>query len=385
MKLWDWVKGFFGQDKDTVYVNDKAIENQETQLDVKMFATSLAISFIANTISKCEFKTYLNGKEVKGDEYYLWNVEPNVNQNAPEFIAGFITNLLFNGEALAVEVNGQLINADSFSQQEYAVVPNSFTNVTSGTMNFNKTFYMSDVLYLKMDNPDMQKLLINLLDDYTNIINVSIGKYKRSGGRKGIAKIDKAPSGDTEYKKKIDDLFQNKFKNYFEAENAVVNLPKGVEYEENAGDTTKKSTSDVIDIESLVKEAFQRAAQALKIPPSLLLGDIANDDGLVDDFLTFCIDPLCNMLQKEINRKRYGKKAFLAGSYLSIDTTCIKHIDVFEIAEKIDKLIASGMYGIDELRTKAKDTMLNTDWSGKHWITKNYQEIDNLEGGESSG
>ena len=63
------------------------------------------------------------------------------------------------------------------------------------------------------------------------------------------------------------------------------------------------------------------------------------------------------------------------------------HIDVFEIAEKIDKLISTGMYSIDELRSKISDTILNTDWSDKHWITKNYSEItqiDNLEGGDDS-
>lgn len=385
MQFFDWVKNFFSQDKDTVYLNDKALDSVKAQLNIKMFATSLAISFIANTVSKCEFKTYLNNKEVKGDEYYLWNIEPNVNQNSSQFLSGFITNLLFKGEALAVDIGGQLINADSFSQQEYALVPNIFRNVVSGTMNFNnRTFTMNEVLYCKLDNPDMQRITLNLLDDYTNLINMSIGKYKRSGGRKGIAKVDKTPSGDKEFKAKIDDLFQNKFKNYFEAENAVVNLPRGVDYDEKDGSTAKKSTSDVVDIESLVKEALSRAAQALKIPPAVLLGDVADIDKLIDDFLTFCIDPLCTMLEKEINRKRYGKTAYLKGSFLRIDTTCIKHVDIFSVAEKIDKLISCGVYDVDELRAKLKEVALNTKWSKQHWITKNYSEIDNLEGGTNS-
>lgn len=384
MQFFDWVKNFFSQDKDTAYVTDKALGSAKAQLNIKMFATSLAISFIANTISKCEFKTYLNNKEVKGDEYYLWNVEPNVNQNSSQFLAGFITNLLFKGEALAVDMGGQLINVDSFSKQEYAVVPNIFSNVVSGTMNFNRTFTMDEVLYCKLDNPDMQRITLNLLDDYTNLINMSIGKYKRSGGRKGIAKVDKIASGDKDFKAKVDDLFQNKFKNYFEAENAVVNLPRGVEYDEKAGDTGKKSTSDVVDIESIVKEALSRAAQALKIPPAVLLGDVADIDKLIDDYLTFCIDPLCTMLEKEINRKRYGKTAYLKGSFLRIDTTCIKHVDIFSVAEKIDKLISCGVYSVDELRAKLKEVALNTKWSGQHWITKNYSQIDNLEGGTNS-
>ena len=88
------------------------------------------------------------------------------------------------------------------------------------------------------------------------------------------------------------------------------------------------------------------------------------------------------MIQTEINRKRYGRKEIQKGNYLKIDTTTVMHTDVFEIAEKIDKLIASGMYCIDELRKKAGDTELNTEESRTYRITKNYTDIGNLKGGD---
>jgi HK97 family phage portal protein len=249
-------------------------------------------------------------------------------------------------------------------------------------MTFNRSFRMSEVLYFKLGNSDIRQLLSNLLKGYNSLLNMAIGKYKRSGGRKAIANVDKIPDGNKELQSKIDDLFNNRFKSYFEAENAVIHLPKGVEYQEQNGEGNKKSTSEMVDISNITREAFERVAQAFKIPPALLRGDIADIEKLTDNFLTFCIDPLCDMMQEEINRKRYGRIAYLAGSYLGIDTTCIRHIDIFAVAEKIDKLIASGTYSIDELRKKLRDTTLNTEWSGKHWITKNYSDINNLEGGE---
>ena len=75
MGFWDWTKHFFGADADTVYITQKAIE-QTTKLNIEKFGIVMAINFIASAISKCEFKTFLNGKEVKGDEYYLWNILP---------------------------------------------------------------------------------------------------------------------------------------------------------------------------------------------------------------------------------------------------------------------------------------------------------------------
>lgn len=383
MKFLDWIKDFFGVDQSTIYLNQQAIATQEIQLAIEAFAISSAINLTASAISKCEFKTYSNGKELKGDEYYLWNVEPNKNQNSSQFLQELVSKLLYNNECLVIEINGQLIVADSFYQNEYATLENTFVNVAKGTMNFNRTFRMSEVLYFKLGNDDVRILLSNLLKGYNNLLNMAIGKYKRSGGRKGIAKVNKTASGDPDFQKKVDDLFNNRFKSYFEAENAVIHLPNGIEYDEQNGEGNKKSTSEIVDISSITKEAFERVAQAFKIPPALLKGDIADIGKITENFLTFCIDPIVDMISEENNRKRFGKAAFLKGSYMKVDTTCIKHIDIFSIAQAFDKLVASGGYSIDELRIKAGDTPLNADWSRKHWMTKNYQDIESLKGGEN--
>lgn len=384
LKFFDWILDFFGADKSIVYLNDQALATQEVQIAIEYFAICSAINLIAASVSKCEFKTFLSGNELKGDEYYLWNVEPNKNQNSSQFIQEFISKLLYYNECLILDINGQLIIADDFVQTEYALYENTFSNVTRGTMNFDKTFRMSEVLYFKYSNNEIQSLLSKLIKGYNSLLNMAIGKYRRSGGRKGIAKVDKAPSGDTEFQKKVDDLFNNRFKSYFEAENAVIHIPKGVEYDEQNGEGNKKSTSEIVDIASITKEAFERVAQGFKMPPALLRGDIADIKEITDNYLTFCIDPLVDMLGEETTRKRYGKNAYLKGSYMKIDTTCIKHIDIFNISEPFDKLIASGGYSIDELRIKAGDTPLNTDFSRKHWITKNYSDIQIAKGGESN-
>lgn len=383
MKFLDWVKDFFGVDQSTIYLNQQAIATQAVQLAMEDFAIVSAINMIASAVSKCEFKTYLKDSENKGDEYYLWNIEPNINQNSSQFLQELVSKLLYYNECLVIEVNGQLIIADDFYQNEFAVVENYFTNVSRGTMTFNRSFKMSEVLYFRLGYNDIRRLLSNLVKGYNNLLNMAIGKYKRSGGRKGIAKVDKAPSGDPEFQRKVDDLFNNRFKSYFEAENAVIHVPKGVEYTEQNGEASKKSTSEIVDIQAITKETFERVAQAFKIPPALLRGDIADIGKVTDNFLTFCIDPIVSMIGEETTRKRYGKKAFNQGSYLKVDTTCIKHIDIFSIAEAFDKLIASGGYSVNELRIKAGDTELKTDWSKKHWLTKNYSDIEDLKGGES--
>ena len=141
----------------------------------------------------------------------------------------------------------------------------------------------------------------------------------------------------------------------------------------------------MVDVQNLIKEIFDRVGQGFKIPPALMRGDIADVDKVTNNFLTFGIDPIVDLINEEINRKRYGK-AILKGSRLEIDTTCIKHIDIFSVAEKIDKLISTGMYSIDGLLEKVGEVPLGTEWSEKHWITKNYSDINqiDLKGGEDN-
>jgi len=382
MKLTEWLSSFFGT---TISLTQQETSNQETRLAIEAFAITAAINLIASAISKCEFKTYSKGVEFKGEEYYLWNIEPNKNQNSSQFLQELITKLLYNNECLVIEIGGQLIVADNFYQNEYATLENYFTDVVKGTMSFDRTFRMSEVMYFKLGDNNIRNLLSNLIKGYENLLSMSITKYKRSGGRKGILDIDAVASGNKDFQTKFEDLMKNKFKNYFEGENAVLPLEKGYKYNEQGGEGSKKSTSEIVDINAITKEIFERVAQALKIPPALLRGDIADVGKVTDNFLTFCIDPHVDMISEEANRKRYGKAAYLSGSYLRIDTTCIKHIDIFSIAEAFDKLIASGGYSIDDLRKKSGDAPLNTPWSKKHWITKNYQDIEiiDVKGGEN--
>lgn len=375
MKIIDFFRDIFQPGK-TYKLNQRLTDSTKLQLDIEDFAIQMAINMLAGLIAKCEFKTYVKGQEYRGDDYYTWNVEPNVNQNSSQFLQQLVSKLLHDNEALIVEANDQLLVADSFTATGQALFPASFSDVTITTFDnsftFEKTFSMSDVLYFRLNNRNIRALLAGVMNGYSQLLSMAMGKYKRAGGRKGVAKLNKQKTGDEKEQQRINDLFTKQFKTYFDAENAVVNLPVGVDYQEITGEGSKKSTSEVNDIANITKEAFARVAQAFRIPPALLQGDIADVSAIIDELLTVCIDPLVGLIQTEINRKQYGKAAYLAGTYLRIDTTCIKHIDIFSIADQADKLIADSLYSVDELRRKIGDAPLNTWWSKGYGRTANY-------------
>lgn len=384
MGFWDWLKGKQLGGK-TVEISPQAVEeylNTEdfSNLITEEFLIHAAINLIANCISKCEFQTFQRGKEFHGDEYYMWNYEPNANQNSSQFIQELVSRLLYNNECLVVEVRDQILIADSFCKEEYALNETVFTGVSRNGFSFDRSFRMSQVLYFRLNNKNIRNLLTNLCSGYNKLLEDAVDKYEKAGGEKGILNIEAQAAGkkygDKTFEQVFDELMNKRFEKFFKSRSAVLPLFSGFNYAPRTGaEQSKKSTSEVKDITDLTDEILMKVSQAFNIPVSLLKGDISDVKEITKNFLTFCIDPICDMMTGEINRKRYGKAEVLKQNYLRVDTTCAMHVDIFEIAEKIDKLIASGMYCIDELRKKVGEAELGTDAAQMHYITKNYTEI----------
>ncbi len=351
---------------------------------VREMAFWSAVNIVANAVSKCEFKTYLNGKEDKGREYYLWNIEPNKNQNSSRFLNKLIAKLYRDNECLVIEQNGQLLVADSFNRKPYALYDDVFTEVRVEDFTFARSFAQSEVLYYQLNEENVRKLINGLYESYSKLIAYSMKAYQRSRGTKGIFKYDTIPVAGTPEREAFDALINRKIKQWMEGDNAALPLGRGQEWKELQHKTyTNESTRD---IKAQIDDIFDFTARAFGIPPALLRGDVQDTSKAIDQLLTFCIDPLVDMIQEEINRKRNGYEGYSKGTYLKIDTKCIKHVDLLSVATAIDKLIGSGAFCINDIRKAVGDEPINEAWADQHFITKNYETVENaltaLEGGE---
>jgi HK97 family phage portal protein len=135
------------------------------------------------------------------------------------------------------------------------------------------------------------------------------------------------------------------------------------------------------------KEIFDVVAQALKIPLSMMYGNITNMNEVVKVYLSICIDPLADMIGEESTRKYFTFDEWKNGCSVEVDTSCINHIDILEVADKVDKAISSGAASIDEIRKRLGWKPLMTEFSQAHWMTKNYalaeDMMNNAEGREN--
>jgi len=367
-----------------IEVNSAAFFDCAVEYYIRNLAFQSAVNLIANAVSKCEFKTYFKGKEIKEREYYLFNIEPNKNQNSTSFIHKWISKLYEDNECLIIEQNGQLLVADTFLKKEYALFDWQFTGVTVNEYTFSKTFNMSEVMYFRLNNVDIRKLINGMYESYGALIAYAQKSYKKSRGSKVLLEVSTLAQGKPDFKDTFSKMMNEYFKTYFEADNAVLPLFDGYKAT-NEGSKTY-SNEGTRDIKAMIDDVYDFTARAFQIPPALLRGDMANIKDAVDNFLTFCIDPLCDMSQEEIIRKRCGYSGFSQGTYIKIDTKSIKHIDLLSVATSIDKLIGSGAFCINDIRKAVGDEIIDEPWAWKHFITKNYSSVDELlallEGGE---
>lgn len=373
MNMNDYFLKAFGR-KSTINVKTQ-IEEEFTEVFFKELATACAINMIANTVGKCEIRTFVKGVPERGAEYYLWNYEPNPNENSSDFLQHFISNLCYDNEALIIELNGHLYVADSFSRRKYSFYEDVFSNITIGDLTLQRSYTSSEVIYMQLNNIDARQRLEGSYTSYGKTVAKAVRNMLRQGSQKGILNIDTNTSQKQDFQEKLNKLMTERFKPFYEAESAVLPLQNGYTYT----DVTKQgATTTPADINERINYEFEMAGRAWRIPKALILGDVSEVEKITKNFLTFAIDPITEKLGEEATRKRYGAKQFCKGNYIDVNTNCIQHIDIFEQATNSDKLLSSGLYCIDELRTKLGDTAIGSDWSQKHYITKNYAEAEKM-------
>ena len=383
MKIFKMLRQLIFPESGVIGVNSYRADSAQ-MVAVEEMAVFACVNLLAGIISKCEFKTYLGHKLQRDEDYYTWNYSPNRNQNSVQFIQELVAKLLLCNEVLVVEAAGQLLVADSYQRKHYILLDDEFTDVTCEDFTVRKTFRASDVLYLRLNDTDVRAAMSRLYDHYGQAIWEAFDKYQKSGGKSGIVEISSVAAGHPDFEKNLDTLMNDRFKRFFSQKNAVLPLNDGYKFTPITSESSKKTTSEVSDIRTLTDQALERSANAFKIAPQLLRGDVTNIDDAIDATLTFAADPIIRQLEVEINRKRYGAAAIGAGTFLRIDSTRIKHMDLFRVADKADKLIAARLYSTNELREKVGDQPIDQPWADEYLQTKNYDRVDPGDGGNTA-
>lgn len=381
MGLRDWLGDIFRRqqrgDHDQTSFDTLCIDLSEKIL-VRDLAINTAINLIGNAISLSDFNTYKKGQEDKSDIYYKLNVEPNPNYSASRFWKKFVYRLVYDGEVLIIKQRDDYYIADSFVKETRAFYSCRYRDVVVDDFALKRTYDEKDVLYFRLYERNIVNIIGALYDDYGKLVEYSKASYKKNNAKRGIVNIPTNYPQTEAAKEKLNKLLNDQIQKFYGAENgAVLPLTNGITYEDISSDSYKNST-DSRDIRNLIDDIFDFTAIGFNIPPALLKGSANDLESTVDRFIKFGVEPFCEMIEDEVNRKFYSKNAYLNNTYMAIDTTKLKATNLGQLANVVDILTRNGVNNIDENRKLLGMEPLRSEESQKRRITKNYEASEEI-------
>lgn len=373
IKFWDWLAGGKARSPTTVEISCRELLAAAQEFQLRDMSFWLCANMIANAVGRCEFRTFREGKEIREREHYLWNVEPNANQNSTAFLHKLVTKLLVDNEALVISTRQRegydaLAVADAWLQNgDYPSRQNEYINVQVGDVSYEKTFREREVLHLKLNHINVKPVLDGLYGAYWRLISAAMKRYEWDKGQHWKVHVGQLASGVEDFTENFSRMIEQQVKTFLDSNGAILPEFDGYAYTNEGG----KANVDLADIQAQMKDVLGFTAKALQIPAVLVDGSIQGTEDAQGRFLTGCIDPICDQLQEEINRKRYGYDRMRAGDYLRVDTSSIRHFDMFANAANVEKLVGSGAFTINDVLRSAGLPTIPEPWADEHYMTKN--------------
>lgn len=350
------------------------------ELQFREAAFWTCVNLIANAVGKCEVKEFRGGALARGPEWYLWNVQPNKNQNASAFWHKLISKAYAEGDALIVpEPYGSgLVVADSFDIDDSKPVY-SYTSILIGKRKIAR-LTEAEVMYIRPNWKNIEPLIRKMSDSFLRLMASSMQNYLFNGGQHWKVHVDQILTGDDEWRDNFAKMMEKQIKPFLNSASAILPEMDGYTYTQVSGNSAAVKSDEV---RALIASVWAETSRAFLIPSALIAGNQQDTTVANRQFLTDVIDPIARMIEQEANRKRFTPDEYLRGDKITVDTSAIVHFDIFANAANVEKIIGSGIKSVNELRAMIGDAAIPEDWADKHFMTLNIGSAEGqTEGGD---
>lgn len=378
MGLLDSIKGLFVSSNSEV-VFWQNIDYKAKKVYLKRAAVDKVLNFVARSFSEAQFNFKQKDKKLNSDWEYILNVKPNKNQSSSEFWKHAIYTLLFDNELLIIKTKeDELLVADSFTKEEWVHYDTVFKDVVVKNMVFDRTYTMSEVIYVTYNNEKLNVLIDGLVDDYAEVYEALIGSIKRNNQVRGTMEINTTSTAkDDDRIEKMQAQIRKMLKTFTDDAIAIAPVTKGMTYDETSNKGAQKN-QPYKEIDELRDSLVDEVAEIIGVPVNLVRGDKLELETNIKAYRRLCINPLIKLLEDELNAKLISKTGYRQNKRVEIRGVISP--DVFDLASSADKLIASGITSPNEARGLLGLERVDDEKMDKHYITKNY--TNQMEGGE---
>lgn len=378
--------GVIKEVKDVTCDEDVTKALQEFQIRELCFWS--CVHYIAALVGRCEIRTYVNREEKREKEYWLWNVEPNVNQNAATFWHKVVAKLYEENEALIIRTSrrdGQdafVVADDWITPEHWPSKENEYQGVVVGDMQYSKTFYENEVLHLTLNHRNLKLVINGITASYMRLVQAAMNAYGWQNGQHWKVHVNQMASTQDGWLNNFQQMLEAQIKPFLQAGSAILPEFDGYDFVNLGKDAGSSAQKDTRDIRAMIDDIMLFTATGLGIDAVLINGKVEATGDAMKRTLTRTVDPICDQFNQEVNRKRYGRENWESGNYVRMTSSAINHFDLFDMAANIEKLMGSGWSYNDIQRAIGGET-IDEDWANQHFVTKNFgaAEMEAQEGG----
>lgn len=348
------------------------------KIGISMLAIQKAVNMIAHAIAKSEFVVQRKDGRQKDHVYWLLNIRPNRNETATDFWIYVIQKLLLEAECLICKMGDGLYIVDAYTVNDTVIGPQKYSDITiksnGKTLKLRKSFLSDDIIHLRAQNEKIKMYLNKVLEMLNDIASTVAAAKKLSSTPKFTLDVQgQVPIIRTKDENGIDkvltiDEFKKNIKILLESGNIEV-----LQNNNGMSISQLKIESNITseDIVKITNEINTECAFAFDIPRAVFLGEITEKADSTNEFITYAVGWIVELLNDSLNAKIVGEEDYLSGEYIWVDMSKFKHRDIIECASNMDKLRSIG-YNFDEVREMTGWEPLNTEFSRERVITKNY-------------
>ena len=368
----------------------KVIATDLTKMHLAAMAQEKAACMIAKAIAKSEIVLTDGENRRKDSEYYRLNIRPNDNQTGTDFWFQVARELVMTGDCVIVRMqNGKYYRVSSYTVDQYVMFPKTYSNIvlTDGFNEFNMRFPVSsdDILHLRYSSEKLRlwtETMLSSLDDAMNAIqaletlsHTPLLKYKIDAS----LQFRRRTADGKDVKLTLDDVLEE-FKQKIDGKKLAIIPEQAGTSLEFMDIKTSVSPSDAASMADIINK---ECAAAYDIPLGVFNGQITEQSDATNEFITYAVSPVAEIINDTLNAKLVGESDYLRGERAFVWLAHFKHVDVMDAAPQLDKLRAIG-FTLDEIFEMVGYPALNTEFSTTRALTKNYT-TEGLEEGTSDG
>ncbi len=336
-----------------------------------------------------------SGRTKRDWEEWLWNVRPNPNQSRAQFVAQLVDRMFFDrkGYVVVVPAHQSLWIADSWVKREARerisrtwwkadtyenIAINGVNDAIRGPVSADEVF-----VFRMPETEQWRSLMRSMSAAYEEMAKSAVEAFGDKNARRWLLEVDAKIAGTQAEQDAINEYLKNSVGAFVKGNDVAIPLYQGMSMARAPADYSGgESELDVVQIRA---EAFRTVANCLRVPVSFLEGNVNNFETVFESFLTFFIDPIAKAIEDEIAAKSLTATQWRHGSYARVDTTHIRHVDLFNVAPHAEKLVGAMIDTPNEIREfTGQDRVEGKPEMDEYQMTKNHERAGGGENNDDS-